>query len=173
VIGVVKNITISIREMTPEDWCNVAEIYWQGILTGNATLESAVPAYEAWNAAHAQKCRLVAVADGEAVGWAALSPVSLRRVYAGVAEVSVYISEKRRRQKIGQKLLNTLIEESEKEGYWTLQSSISTDNFPSVALHHKCGFRTVGVRERLGRDPKGRWRDILLLEYRSAKIGID
>ena len=164
-------MTVSVRGMAPEDWPDVAEIYRQGILTGDATLEAVVSTHEAWDAAHAPRCRLVAVADGETAGWAALSPVSARRVYAGVAEVSIYISEKHRGQKIGQKLLNVLIEESEKEGYWTLQSAISTDNHPSVTLHHKCGFRTVGVRERLGRDPKGRWRDVLLLERRSGKVG--
>jgi phosphinothricin acetyltransferase len=159
--------------MTAEDWTAVAEIYRQGIQTGDATLEGEVPAFEKWDAAHKQDCRLVAVLDGVVVGWAALSPVSARRVYAGVAEVSVYVSEKHHRQKIGQTLLNTLIEESEKEGYWTLQSSISEENTPSVALHHKCGFGTVGVRRRLGRDPQGKWRDILLLERRSGKVGQD
>jgi phosphinothricin acetyltransferase len=159
--------------MNAEDWRAVAEIYRQGIETGNATLEAEVPTFERWDAAHTKDCRIVAVLDGAVVGWAALSSVSGRRVYAGVAEVSVYVSEKHRGRQVGQTLLNALNEESEKEGYWTLQSSVAEENIPSVALHHKCGFRTVGVRERLGRDPRGKWRNILLLERRSGKVGQD
>ena len=161
------------RAMDEEDWQAVAEIYQQGIQTGNATLEAEVPAFEKWDATHKKDCRLVAVLDGVIAGWAALSPVSGRRVYAGVAEVSVYVSEKHRGQQIGLTLLNALNEESEKKGYWTLQSSVTEENTPSVALHHKCGFRTVGVRQRLGRDPQGKWRNILLLERRSDKVGGD
>jgi phosphinothricin acetyltransferase len=161
---------VLMRAMDPEDWGAVAEIYRQGIETGNATLETEVPMFEKWDAAHKRDCRIVAVLDGEVVGWAALSPVSGRRVYAGVAEVSVYVSEKHRGRHIGQTLLGALNEKSEKEGYWTLQSSITEENTSSVALHHKCGFRTVGVRERLGRDAQGKWRNILLLERRSDKV---
>jgi phosphinothricin acetyltransferase len=164
---------VLIRAMSAEDWRAVAEIYRQGIQTGNATLEAEVPTFEKWNAGHAQNCRIVAVLEDVVVGWAALSPVSGRRVYAGVAEVSVYVSAQHRGQRIGQTLLDALNEESEKEGYWTLQSSITQENTPSVALHHKCGFRTVGVRERLGRDSRGKWRNILLLERRSGKAGRD
>jgi phosphinothricin acetyltransferase len=159
--------------MDERDWQAVAEIYRQGIQTGNATLEAEVPAFEKWDAAHKKDCRIVAILDGVVVGWAALSPVSARRVYAGVAEVSVYVSEKHRGRQIGRALLNALNEESEKEGYWMLQSSVTEENTPSVALHHKCGFRTVGVRQRLGRDPRGKWRNIVLLERRSGKVGRD
>jgi phosphinothricin acetyltransferase len=162
---------VSTRAMDADDWRAVAEIYRQGIQTGNATLETEVPTFEKWDAAHRQNCRIVAVLNGVVVGWAALSPVSGRCVYAGVAEISIYVSEKHRGQRVGQTLLNVLIEESENEGYWTLQSSIAEENTPSVGLHHKCGFRTVGVRERLGRDARGKWRNILLLERRSDKGG--
>jgi phosphinothricin acetyltransferase len=159
--------------MDEKDWQAVAEIYRQGIQTGNATLEAEVPTFEKWDAAHKKDCRIVAILGGVVVGWVALSPVSARRVYAGVAEVSVYVSEEYRGRQIGHGLLDALNEESEKKGYWMLQSSVAEENTPSVALHHKCGFRTVGVRERLGRDPQGKWRNILLLERRSAKVGRD
>ncbi|MDR1979118.1 MAG: GNAT family N-acetyltransferase [Synergistaceae bacterium] len=165
-------MSVSTRAMDTGDWQAVAEIYRQGIQTGDATLEAEVPAFEKWDAAHKKNCRIVAVLDGVVVGWVALSPVSGRRVYVGVTEVSIYVSEEHRGEKVGQILLNALIEESEKEGYWTLQSSIAEENVPSVALHHKCGFRTVGVRERLGRDPEGKWRNLLLLERRSGKVGL-
>jgi phosphinothricin acetyltransferase len=156
---------ISIRPMLAEDWTRVAEIYREGLRTGVATLEEEVPAFGKWDAAHAKNCRLVCVVDGEVAGWAALAPVSARRVYAGVAEISVYVGEKFRGQKVGETLLKALCAESEKEGYWTLQSSVLEENAPSVALHHKCGFRTVGVRERIGR-ARGKWHNTLLMERR-------
>jgi phosphinothricin acetyltransferase len=169
--------------MRAEDWPRVVEIYRQGLRTGVSTLESEAPAFEAWDAAHDKRCRLVAVADGAVVdgtaandgiaGWAALTPVSRRRVYAGVAELSVYVAEEYRGRSVGRTLLNALIEDSEKEGFWTLQSSVQKENAVSLALHSRCGFRTVGVRERLGRDPQGQWRDIVLLERRSDKVGAD
>jgi phosphinothricin acetyltransferase len=179
--------------MSAEDWPRVVEIYRQGLRTGVSTLESEAPAFEAWDAAHDKRCRLVAVVDGavvdetvvdgavvngtaaagEIAGWAALTPVSRRRVYAGVAELSVYVAEEYRGRSVGRALLNALIEESEKEGFWTLQSSVQKENAASLALHRRCGFRTVGVRERLGHDPQGQWRDIVLLERRSDKVGAD
>jgi phosphinothricin acetyltransferase len=164
---------VSIRKMVPEDWPQVAEIYRQGIATGNATLETEVPPFEKWDAGHRPNCRLVVLLDGDVAGWAALSSVSTRRVYGGVAEVSVYVSAKHRGQKIGETLLKTLVEDSEKEGYWTLQAAIFEENASSLALHRKCGFRTVGLRERLGRDSKGKWRNICFLERRSGKTGLD
>lgn len=164
---------VSIRVMTEADWPQVAKIYREGIETGNATFETTVPTYEKWNAAHVQECRLVAVAeDGGVAGWAALSPVSSRCVYGGVAEVSIYVGEKYRGQNIGRLLLDALIEVSEKEEYWMLQSGIFEENIASVALHHRCGFRTVGFRERIGRDKNGKWRNTLLLERRSATVGL-
>ena len=163
----------SIRTMTEADWPQVAEIYREGIETGNATFETVVPMYDKWDAAHARECRIVACMGEKIIaGWAALSPVSSRHVYAGVAEVSVYVGEKCRRQNIGQMLLNALIETSEKRGYWMLQSSIFEGNAASVAVHHKCGFRTVGFRECIGRDKFGKWHNTLLLERRSARVGL-
>ena len=161
--------------MRAEDWPRVTEIYRQGLRTGVSTLESAIPAFEAWDAAHDKRCRLVAIADdpGKIAGWTALTLVSKRLVYAGVAELSVYVAEEYRGQKVGQALLNALVEESEKEGFWTLQASVQEENAASLALHHRCGFRTVGIRERLGRDPQGKWRNIVLLERRSLKTGAD
>ncbi|MDR1730923.1 MAG: GNAT family N-acetyltransferase [Synergistaceae bacterium] len=168
-----KEMDVVLRAMTPEDWPQVAEIYRQGIETGLSTLEAEVPPYEKWNQAHIEGCRIVALIDGEIVGWVVLSPVSGRRVYAGVAEVSIYVSERHRGRKIGEILLKALIEASEEAGFWTLQSGIQDANAPSIALHHKCGFRTVGFRERLGRDKNGRWWNLLLLERRSAKNGME
>jgi len=165
---------VSIRTMTEVYWPQVAEIYREGIETGNATFETIVPMYDKWNATHVQECRIVAFIGEETIaGWAALSPVSSRCVYVGVAEVSVYVGEKYRRQNIGQLLLNALIETSEKKGYWMLQSSVFEENVASVAIHLKCGFRTVGFRERIGRDKYGKWHNTLLLERRSTKAGLD
>lgn len=164
----------SIRPMTEADWPQVATIYGEGIKTGDATFETSVPTYREWDAAHLKECRLAAVADdGHLAGWAALSPVSSRCVYDGVAEVSVYVGRKYWRQNIGRLLLDTLVEESEREGYWTLQAGIFEENVASVALHHRCGFRTVGLRERIGCDGNGRWRNTLLLERRSRKVAFD
>ena len=164
---------ITTRKMQPNDWPSVAEIYKQGIKTGNATFTSDVPAYDEWDTSHLQDCRLVAVVGDAVMGWVALSPVSSRCVYAGVAEISIYISEKHRGQKVGEQLLNALIEESERAGYWSLRAGIFRENIASVVLHHKCGFRTVGYFERIGRDKEGKWRDNLLLERRSLVIGMD
>ncbi|MDR1875571.1 MAG: GNAT family N-acetyltransferase [Synergistaceae bacterium] len=163
---------IVLRGMKPEDWPQVAEIYRQGIRTGVATLEAEVPSFERWDAAHAKECRIVAVQDADVVGWVVLSPVSGRHVYRGVAEVSVYVSETHRGQKVGRMLLNAVIRQSEEAGYWTLQSGIQEENSVSVALHHSCGFRTVGVRRRLGQDSEGKWCNILLLERRSDRVGV-
>jgi phosphinothricin acetyltransferase len=170
-------MSVKTRAMRAEDWPRVAEIYRQGLRTGISTLEREAPPFEVWDAAHDKRCRIVAVLDGaapdgEVVGWVALTPASGRCVYAGVAELSVYVAEESRGRKVGQILLNALIEESEKEGFWTLQAGIQEENAASLALHRRCGFRTVGVRERLGRDPRGKWINIVLLERRSAKVGL-
>lgn len=164
---------VLIREMFAEDWEQVVKIYWQGLETGNATFETEAPSFESWDSAHLADCRFVSEIDGLVVGWAALSPVSSRCVYGGVAEVSVYVHKDYRGQKIGQLLLRSLVNSSEEKGYWTLQSGIFEENTPSVNLHHRLGFRTVGFRERIGRDKKGRWRNTLLLERRSTKVGLD
>lgn len=163
---------LSIRPMNEQDWPDVAEIYRQGIATGKATFQSEIPEYKNWNASHLPICRFVANADGKVAGWAALSGVSSRCVYRGVAEVSVYIAEGNRKNGIGQKLLEYLIDQSEKAGIWTLQSGIMEDNLASLRLHEKCGFRKVGYREQIGCDISGHWRSTVLMERRSSTVGI-
>lgn len=164
---------MTIRQMTSEDWFSVAKIYDEGIATGFATFETMVPDYNSWDMAHINTCRLVAEKDCKVLGWAALSPVSSRCVYGGVAEVSIYIANNARGKGIGKALLSKLIEESENEGYWTLQSGIFPENRGSIALHEKVGFRFLGKRERVGKTSTGIWKDNLLFERRSKIIGID
>ena len=161
---------VEIRPLRPDDWPTARTIYAEGIATGNATFETEPPAWEAWDAAHLRDIRLAAVAEGFVVGWAALSPVSARCVYAGVAEVSIYVARAARGRGVGGALLGALIAESETRGYWTLQAGIFPENEASLALHRKCGFRVLGRRERIGR-MGGRWRDVLMLERRSAAVG--
>lgn len=164
-------IDFTVEEMRTSDWKQVRSIYLEGIATGNATFEQdAPPAWEKWDAGHLRDCRLAARSDGEIIGWAALSPVSSRCVYAGVAEVSVYVREKSRGCGVGRALLFALIEASERSGIWTLQAGILAENRASIKLHTKCGFRVVGKRERLGQ-LKGAWRDVMLLERRSQIVG--
>lgn len=163
---------VIIRSMSENDWPSVSNIYRQGIETGKATFQHEIPSFKEWNNAHIQECRLVAVLDGKVAGWVALSKVSSRCVYAGVAEVSIYIAAEAREMGIGKLLLNQLILESEKAGFWLLQSGIMEDNEPSICLHVKCGFRKVGYRERIGRDNNGKWRSTVLMERRSAITGI-
>ena len=153
--------------MKPTDWEAVRAIYVEGIATGNATFETEAPDYETWNRNHLNFARLVARTDAGVVGWAALAPVSSRQVYSGVAEVSVYVAEAARGMGVGIALLRSLIEESERNGIWTLQAGIFTENSASIALHERCGFRRVGRRERIGA-LKGVWRDVILLERRST-----
>ena len=155
--------------MTADDWKNVSEIYRQGIETGNATFQQEIPTYTDWDNGHLKNCRIVAIKDNEVAGWAALTPVSGRCVYAGVAEVSVYVADKNRGHKIGHKLLEKLIIESENEKLWTLQAGIFPENIASLKIHEALGFRKIGHRERIGQ-MNGIWRDIILLERRSKLI---
>ncbi len=164
---------INIRPMTESDWPAVAEIYRQGIATEKATFQYEIPAYSEWNAGHIAECRFTAREGDKAVGWVALSRVSGRPVYAGVAEVSIYIAESARGKGVGKELLNHLIRESEKAGFWLLQSGIMEDNEPSIRLHERCGFRRVGLRENIGKDVNGKWRSTVLMERRSRVAGID
>ena len=157
--------------MRPEDWLAVREIYREGIATGNATFETELPGWEKWDSGHRKDCRLIARQGEQIIGWSALSPVSARQVYAGVAEVSVYVAAAARGNRIGKALLQALIAESEVHGIWTLQAGIFPENVGSVALHKSCGFRKVGTRQRVGKLCDV-WRDVLLLERRSATIGI-
>jgi phosphinothricin acetyltransferase len=154
-----------VRDLQPGDWPQVAAIFEEGIATGNATFETEAPSWEAWDAAHTE-IRLAAACDDELAGWAALSPYSERSCYRGVAEVSVYVSERFRGHGVGRALLEQLIARSEAAGIWTLQAGLFPENKPSLRLHLGCGFRLVGVRERLGR-LDGIWRDVLLLERRA------
>ena len=160
---------MSIRELRPDDWPAVREIYEDGIRAGDATFETETPSWEGWDAAHPQ-LRLVAERDGSIVGWAALSPASARRCYRGVGEVSVYVAEKTRGSGIGRELLDRLVERSEHAGYWTLTAGVFPENEASIRLHRACGFREVGVRERFG-ESGGVWRDVVLLERRTTRVG--
>jgi L-amino acid N-acyltransferase YncA len=159
-----------IRSMTPEDWGDVRRIYEDGIESGHATFEVAPPEWPEWDRAHLARPRLVAEVADRVEGWAALSPVSRRPVYAGVAEVSVYVGATSRGRGLGGTLLRRLIEESEAAGLWTLQASIFPENGASMRLHERSGFRVVGRRERIGRQ-HGVWRDVILFERRSGVAG--
>ncbi len=161
----------TIEEMKASDWAQVSAIYLSGIQTGKATFQAEIPAWEDWNSSHSESCRLVARSGNTVLGWAALSPISSRCVYAGVAEVSIYIGEGHRGQKLGTALLETLIKLSEENGFWTLQSGIIKENTASINLHRKCGFRELGVRERLGKMSNGMWHDVVLMERRSKSVG--
>lgn len=162
-----------IRAMRKDDWETVAAIYKEGIDTKTATFQSDVPSYEAWNQSHIKACRLVAEADNKVVGWTALSPCSSRCVYAGVAEVSIYIKGDYRGKQVGERLMQALIAESEKEGYWTLQSGIFEINSASIGLHKKSGFRMVGCREKIAQDLNGVWQNTVLMERRSPVVGFN
>lgn len=157
--------------LTPGDWPAVREIYLEGIATGHATFETSPPDWETWDAKHLPSCRLLARAGDEVLGWAALSPVSARAVYAGVAEVSVYVAARARGRGVGYLLLNALVAASEENGIWTLQAAIFPENVASIALHQRAGFRIVGTRERIG-SMDGRWRDTTLMERRSTIVGV-
>jgi L-amino acid N-acyltransferase YncA len=161
--------TVELHGLTEDDWSAVAEIYWDGLRDGLATFETEVPSWEDWNAAHFPEHRLVAELLGEVVGWAALSPASKRRCYAGVAENSVYVAREARGRGIGRSLLEALIAGAEAAGIWTIQTSIFPENRASLALHERCGFRVVGTRERIAKRD-GIWRDTVFLERRSEVI---
>ena len=155
--------------MRRRDWPVVSAIYEEGIRTGQATFETAAPAWAEWNAAHLDAHRLVATSGNDILGWAALAPVSGRCVYAGVAEDSVYVSEPARGSGVGRALLEELLREADEAGIWTVEAGVFPENRASLRLHHSCGFRTVGLRERLGK-LNGEWRDVLLLERRSEAV---
>ncbi|MGB8004652.1 MAG: N-acetyltransferase family protein [Gaiellaceae bacterium] len=159
--------SVDLRPLQPDDWQAVADIYWDGMRDGLATFETEVPSWETWDAAHLPDHRLVAALLGEVVGWAALSPASGRRCYAGVVENSVYVARQARGLGIGRALLDTLIAGAEAAGIWTIQTSIFPENRASLALHEGCGFRVVGTRERIAKRD-GVWRDTVFLERRST-----
>jgi L-amino acid N-acyltransferase YncA len=158
-----------LRELRRGDWPAVAAIYWDGIRSGLASFETSVPSWEEWDATHLPEHRLVATSWEEVVGWAALAPVSPRRCYRGVVEHSVYVAAAHRGRGVGRALLEGLVRRAERDGIWTIQTSIFPENRASVALHLRCGFRIVGLRERIAKRD-GLWRDTLLLECRTSAI---
>ena len=162
---------MEIVKMQSEHWPAVEKIYKEGIDTGNATFQTTVPTWDEWDAAHEKSCRIVLVDEPGVLGWAALTPVSGRCVYAGVGEVSVYVGNQFRGKGAGIILLNALVTESEKNNFWTLQAGIFPENIASVKIHQGAGFRILGNRERIGQ-MNGKWRDVLLLERRSMLVGI-
>ncbi len=162
---------IEIDQMHASDWEDVRQIYLEGIKTGNATFQQETPSWEEWDKSHVSQCRFVARSESAVIGWAALSPTSSRCVYAGVAEVSIYVGQNHRGSGMGSRLLKRLIEASEQHGFWTLQSGIFPENQDSLKLHKRLGFREIGRREHIGQ-MNGIWRDVLLLERRSNVVGI-
>lgn len=162
-----------IINMQKEHWEQVKKIYCDGIETGIATFQSTVPSYEEWDSGHLKICRFVACKGEEILGWIALSPTSSRCVYSGVVEVSVYISKDVRGCGIGENLIKRLIEEAQENNIWSLYVSIIKDNTASIELHKKCGFREVGIREKIAKLRDGRWSDTVIMEFRSKTVGID
>ena len=165
-------MTHTIEILTADDWPEVRAIYLEGIATGDATFEADAPDWEIWNRNHLAFGRIVVRDAGQVAGWAALNPASRRRVYASVAEVSIYVGAAARGRGVGRALLTALIDEAESNGIWTLQAGIFPENIASIVLHKDCGFREVGRRERVGR-LNGAWRDVVLLERRSQTVGVD
>ena len=160
-----------IDAMVADDWPEVSAIYMEGIATGLATFETSVPSWQQWNSAHLEVGRLVARAEGKAIGWVALSPTSQRKVYSGVIDESIYIAASARGMGVGKTLLQALIQESEQEGIWSLQAGIFRENEGSLALHRVCGFREIAHQERKGR-LNGLWHDVILMERRSKVAGL-
>ncbi len=156
-------------DLRPEHWPEVARIYAAGIATGNATFETDVPSWEAWDVSHLQQHRFVAISSDAVLGWVAASAISDRCAYAGVVEHSVYVAPEARGQGVGRLLLEGLIASTEAAGVWTIQSGIFPENLASLALHERVGFRRIGTRERIGR-LNGQWRDVVALERRSPAI---
>lgn len=167
-------MNLKIVEMNKSHWESVSEIYLEGIQTNKATFQSIIPTWESWDNSHIKSCRLVAIGDNNQIlGWAALSPASSRCIYLGVAEVSIYVSNKYKNCGVGTTLLNSLVRSSEENGFWTLQSVIISENKESIALHKKCGFETLGVRKRIAKMNNSNWLDVTLMERRSEIVGID
>ncbi len=162
---------VTIEPMIAAHWPDVRAIYLEGIATGCATFETSAPDWKQWDAAHLPTSRLVARDLGSTLGWSALSRVSSRQVYSGVAEVSVYVAACARGKGVGTRLLSALVEASEQNSIWTLQAGIFPENHASIRMHQKCGLRTVGTRQRLG-CLRGVWRDVVLMERRSSSVGV-
>lgn len=158
--------------ITEEHFSAIAEIYQQGIDTGFATFETSVPSWEIWNESKLPHSRFLAMENNVTLGWIALSKISSRCVYEGVAELSVYVSANHRKKGVGKFLLENLIKDSENHGIWTLQSGMFTENEATIALHQSLGFRIIGYREKIGK-LNGVWKDNLIMERRSKIVGID
>ncbi|HEY3789672.1 MAG TPA: GNAT family N-acetyltransferase [Urbifossiella sp.] len=163
---------LTIDALTPADWPRVRAIYLEGIATGQATFETEAPTWEQWDAGHLPACRLAARQDELLIGWAALSLVSRRPCYSGVAEVSIYVAAGHRNRGVGRALLRSLIEESERHEFWMLQAATFAENAASLRLLTSCGFRVVGRRGRIAQ-LSGHWKDTVLAERRSAVVGAD
>ena len=163
---------MEIKPITKDNFSEVIEIYKQGLATNIATFQNDSPQWEEWDKGHLDFCRISIFDNNKMLGWTALTSVSSRCVYAGVAEVSIYIAQDERGKGIGKTLLTELIQQSEENGIWTLQSGIFAENESSIKLHEKCGFRLVGYREKIGKK-NGIWKDNVLMERRSKNIGID
>ncbi len=160
---------LEIEPLRAEHWPDVAQIYADGIATGNATFETEVPTWESWDSSHLADHRFVALLDGRVVGWVAVSPVSGRCVYAGVVENSVYVADDARGRGVGRALLEALIASTEAAGVWTIETGIFPENAASVRLHQNVGFEVIGRRKRIGR-LQGVWRDVLFVERRSEVV---
>ena len=166
---------VAVVPMTAEHWPAVERIYRTGIATGHATFESDPPSWEAFDASKLPGQRHVALWDGVVAGWVAASAVSDRCTYAGVVENSVYVHPAAAGQGMGLRLLEALVESTERAGIWTIQSGVFPENQASLRLHERAGFRVVGVRERVGKmtygPMAGRWRDVVFIERRSDTAG--
>jgi phosphinothricin acetyltransferase len=171
ILDIMELMGVRIDVMSPADWPEVCAIYEEGIATGLGTFETKAPSWEEWNAARLPHSRLVA-RDDQVLGWAALSPVSKRACYVGVAEVGIYVAAVARGRGIGRALLDALIQSSEQNGIWTLQGATIAENEASLALQTRCGFRIIGRRERIGK-LAGVWCDTVLTERRSTTVGMD
>lgn len=165
------NTDIIINEMIPSDWGQVKEIFMEGILTANATFRTEAPTWDEWDKGHLKNCRFVAKQNGEVVGWVALTPISSMLAFSGVVEVSIYISASAAGMGVGSRLLQQVIDSSEQNKIWTIQAMIFPENIASINLHRKFGFEEVGTRKQMGR-LNGVWRDVVLLERRSNKVGV-
>ena len=161
-----------IREMEPNDWEQVREIYLEGLATGQASFETDAPGWEEWNQSHHKHSRVVVSLEGRVIAWAALAPVSSRECYAGVAEASLYVTHSYRGKGVGKKLLQALIEASERNGIWSLYGATFPENIDSIRMQMACGFRVVGRRERIAQ-LHGVWRDTLITERRSKVVGVE